>query len=979
MKLSIKRFFEENGVILEMKDWKSHFLAGTKGMPRTEATILDYVEDLLRNVYDDAEKVKNNRLAPWLVKQVSQIGVGNIGTSEREKMLTIIEWVKEVGGEGNIPKMNLNQAFDFSAQALEKRGKLKKQAEKKDDKPAVGIPQTKDEKEGKILRVGVVNDGSNRMWVKVLKDKWNKEQCELGRTKGVQCQATHNFIGGGYDQYTLVGPPKGDPNGPISTILSMNVWPATKAITELKQESNQQPGAQATSGGWKDADKQVIDFIAFNPVGRENILRFHNYQANEQEPDLHPDSARMPYGGGAGAIWYIMDKNPELFNQLVVARPEIRDVNRNIILSHHKFGKKWFELFGVDIVEYAKENPERFIQNIENYEFAGPKKIEEALNGINIDAIAKKNPKLILSKIEKLLNNLSVETFRKLISTIGISKYMSENPERFQELMKMMATSKNQQYKDVLRDMIDSNIDDIVGMFGGGIKGLYGFLDFLSMPRMHKFSKKGQDGQIYAFRTVRDEQTGEPKIVEFAMKDDLSVMPQKDRRKIIDKNKEWVKSNFTGTDEEKEIKYLRVLFKEINPQDVERTVKGEKEKFVNYYDKNPSKVTGFPGILEFYSVINRGKPGYAFAFATLGGKEKTYYKMDLEEFKNKETLKNLLMYYYKKSDKTALDEKKYEAAEDLLKTMEFSGESPENITDFARREFSPKNVSGKNLTSTNYAMFFAMMSKFIGREDLLKLIKSYEKDIVSSGITGPDYYKHLLARYSDKAYNVKKGDMVLFLGVDFTKMDPNKIEKAMDKMNKVYLTKDMLYKVTNVSEDEGGSIKHSKIEVVDDRKKKAWYPTSFFKIKIIDLNESVRKYVIKKLLEASLIKEQKIGSPIYSAVVLDTKSKEKILEVINVPEGWDKIAHHMTINMGALADKELIGKKFDMRVIGVASDDKVIAVKVETDAPSKNQIKHVTVAVNRDAGGKPVMSNFLTGWEKVKTPFFISGTVEEVY
>ena len=34
-------------------------------------------------------------------------------------------------------------------------------------------------------------------------------------------------------------------------------------------------------------------------------------------------------------------------------------------------------------------------------------------------------------------------------------------------------------------------------------------------------------------------------------------------------------------------------------------------------------------------------------------------------------------------------------------------------------------------------------------------------------------------------------------------------------------------------------------------------------------------------------------------------------------------------------------------------DDKVCAVRIESSVPSKNAVKHITLAVNKEAGGKP--------------------------
>lgn len=121
----------------------------------------------------------------------------------------------------------------------------------------------------------------------------------------------------------------------------------------------------------------------------------------------------------------------------------------------------------------------------------------------------------------------------------------------------------------------------------------------------------------------------------------------------------------------------------------------------------------------------------------------------------------------------------------------------------------------------------------------------------------------------------------------------------------------------------------------------------------------------------------------YTAVVLDNASREKILEVHGkmIPEYWETICHHMTINMGSAKGKakDLVGKTVSMVVDSIAFDNQlgVMAVGVSTDVPSKNKVKHITLAVNREVGGKPYLSNKLTEWMRM-TPILVSGTVTEV-
>jgi hypothetical protein len=123
----------------------------------------------------------------------------------------------------------------------------------------------------------------------------------------------------------------------------------------------------------------------------------------------------------------------------------------------------------------------------------------------------------------------------------------------------------------------------------------------------------------------------------------------------------------------------------------------------------------------------------------------------------------------------------------------------------------------------------------------------------------------------------------------------------------------------------------------------------------------------------------------YSAVILNDDSRNLLLKVFKamIPEGWEIVAHHMTIKLGALdpdtqpkKDFET-GKAIQLNVEDYAINDKVMAVGVsgyETD----NVKAHITLAVNKKTGGKPVMSNQLTDWKKLGFPITLTGYVAEI-
>ena len=117
---------------------------------------------------------------------------------------------------------------------------------------------------------------------------------------------------------------------------------------------------------------------------------------------------------------------------------------------------------------------------------------------------------------------------------------------------------------------------------------------------------------------------------------------------------------------------------------------------------------------------------------------------------------------------------------------------------------------------------------------------------------------------------------------------------------------------------------------------------------------------------------------LYSAVVLEKQSQYVLFSNVEklIPEGWIKYGHHMTINMGPLKDKSLLGTEQLLAVSKVGISNMAMAVAVQSDVETKNEIPHVTVAINPD-GGKPVMSNDITNWQDVRM-FILSGKVTEI-
>ena len=134
-----------------------------------------------------------------------------------------------------------------------------------------------------------------------------------------------------------------------------------------------------------------------------------------------------------------------------------------------------------------------------------------------------------------------------------------------------------------------------------------------------------------------------------------------------------------------------------------------------------------------------------------------------------------------------------------------------------------------------------------------------------------------------------------------------------------------------------------------------------------------------------------LESVAYSGVVLDDASRQKLLDSVDIPEGWEPIAHHMTITLGPLLHpkgKHDFSKNYgpgdevDLKVTDIALDDRAMAVKVEAPHEISKRIAfpHITVAVNREKGGKPFHSNKIPAdnFKPIERELMVRGTVQEV-
>lgn len=118
----------------------------------------------------------------------------------------------------------------------------------------------------------------------------------------------------------------------------------------------------------------------------------------------------------------------------------------------------------------------------------------------------------------------------------------------------------------------------------------------------------------------------------------------------------------------------------------------------------------------------------------------------------------------------------------------------------------------------------------------------------------------------------------------------------------------------------------------------------------------------------------------YTGVVLLDEDRKRLLNVFShkLPPDWKRSGHHMTINVGPAEDgpgAKFLQKLVELEVRAFAMDTNVAAVRVESECPSVNAIKHITLAVSPAGSAKD--ANNLKNWTPVQ-PFKIRGMVEEV-
>jgi hypothetical protein len=658
----------------------------------------------------------------------------------------------------------------------------------------------------------------------------------------------------------LLGPEKGK-EVPVSTLMSLTTIESTQNMGEGKQVGNQPIGT--TLYGWNDLLEKYVEFLG-TPAAKKAI--------------------KISTDGTTWSAFFSKDKF-DLLNRLDLLRPDLIESSKQSIISNGGTkAKEWFATRNLDAIDaLAQFGPEKFIENIEGYTKSVT--FKEALGQLTplLPALAEKNPNLILFKIDFLLDLLPADDFKKIIATIGLKDYIKNNISYFEKMLKKLTnvSSKDSKvYKEVFNSIIDSYFETIIKAYGvKGPAGVDKFMDFLEMPKSdkHKFSRRDFEGNPIGLKkeVLKNEEgefilddNGQRQIVEkeFPLTDSHTVASKKERRDLLKNNKDFIKSLIDGSDEKKDIDFLKIYFLETSAQERKENLEDleNKTKLINYYNKPENKdpkdtINGvpMPGIFKFYQILNRG----------LGGKTEDSkfvkiptYKFDIEDLRNPKIINEIISYYraiLKGNSESPLTIKQgYEALDNLSKLLYEAGESKINILERIRK-YNPSKLPMYQNTSVPispiiYKEYYDLF-RTIGFTDseILKDIKENSEELINKMKLGG--YEQLVQDFSIKHYDVNVGEMVQFLGEDTTGYD-DRDKMIKKKMSLAYLFMGRRYKISAVDENakDATGKKSAKIKVIDNRGKETnWMNASDFDVKTKFLNESnVRKYINKKLFES---------------------------------------------------------------------------------------------------------------------------------
>ena len=312
-----------------------------------------------------------------------------------------------------------------------------------------------------------------------------------------------------------------------------------------------------------------------------------------------------------------------------------------------------------------------------------------------------------------LIENLSFKFFlEKIYPYIDFSEFLSKKDKNgIENILRSIRNKYNKNTSLFLSDF-EKVFKDFVNGLGGGLKGFGLLAKILNIPRLDKHQNfRIVDGEIIA--SVESEVNGNSQLVDVKIPEDDKVLDSKNIRNFYKKNEEWIKSNISGTDEDKEIQFLRYILMNSSEQARESSLKKEKENFIDYYNKKyKDKKSNLPGVLVYNAMIN--PKIFQLTRSKNFVDETSIYGFNKKDLKtdNYNYLIQLLKFYVSKSKRKDLGLKLVDATSAIIDTLIHSSFSKEEINEIIFNTFAIDKID-KNISGSTIAAYASMLVDFI--------------------------------------------------------------------------------------------------------------------------------------------------------------------------------------------------------------------------------------------------------------------------
>ena len=664
--------------------------------------ILIFVGRILQKVYGN-ENIENHKLAKWIAETTKQMGKPpyDVNDSKMSSVVhaikTILEYVKSENDSDesieNIKSKKPKEAYAFAKEELEKT---------KIEYPE-SLQNMIDNNVIKIFKE--LSDG--RIWVEVLDKSFFDTKSESRADYGIACQTNNGpgakFVGGSYKTYTLLAKLKTYTDENVyNKLVSIALDSESKAFKEIKDAGNVPPGKSSISG-WNDLAEVTSDFL-LQELG--DIDKFYAWNSNQV-----PTTCSGSYGASS-TFCYWLDKRVDIIDKLLSRNPSILDSMEPLIRSAKP---DFLELLEIDYEKLIEEDPNRFFNKLNVFLTRMPEGLESLLKNFDFQSYvgSSSGKEAIFKNLLILIENLSFKFFlEKIYPYIDFSEFLSKKDKNgIENILRSIRNKYNKNTSLFLSDF-EKVFKDFVNGLGGGLKGFGLLAKILNIPRLDKHQNfRIVDGEIIA--SVESEVDGNSQLVDVKIPEDDKVLDAKNIRNFYKKNEEWIKSNISGTDEDKEIQFLRYILMNSSEQARESSLKKEKENFIDYYNKKyKDKKSNLPGVLVYNAMIN--PKIFQLTRSKNFVDETSIYGFNKKDLKtdNYNYLIQLLKFYVSKSKRKDLGLKLVDATSAIIDTLIHSSFSKEEINEIIFNTFAIDKID-KNISGSTIAAYASMLVDFI--------------------------------------------------------------------------------------------------------------------------------------------------------------------------------------------------------------------------------------------------------------------------